>query len=110
MLACTDAAKAGASAIAFHRRFVVGSTSDDSIEALAAATSSGYNFADRADAAANNLWIIEVTAAEIQAGVANADFFHLTIAETVNKTITAGGIVILSEPRYPQPTPLTAIA
>lgn len=110
VLACTDASKTGATAIAFHRRFGVGSTSDDSIEALAAVASSGYNFADRADAAANNLWIIEVTAEELAAGLASADFFHLTIAETANKTITAGGIVILSEPRFSGNTPLTAIA
>ncbi len=110
VLACTDNAKAGATAVAFHRRLGVGSTSSDAFDALAASTASGYNFADRADAAANNLWIIEVTADELGAGLANADFFHLTIAETVNKTITAGGIVILSEPRYPQGIPLTAIA
>lgn len=110
VLACTDASKTGATAMAFVRRFGVGSTSDDSIEALATVASSGYNFADRSDAAANNLWIIEVTAEEVSAALANADFFHLTIAETANKTITAGGLCILSEPRYPQSTPLTAIA
>lgn len=108
--ACTDAAKTGATAMAFVRRFGVGSTTDDSIEALATVTSSGYNFANRSDAAANNFWVVEVTADEVSAALANADFVYLTIAETVDKTITAGGFVILSEPRYPQSTPLTAIA
>jgi len=108
--ACTDAAKAGATAMAWHRRFSLSSTSVDTWEALTAVAAGGYNFADRSDAAANNIWVGEITAAEVAAAVSGAAFAYATIAETVNKTITASGLWILSEPRYPQPVPKTAIA
>lgn len=108
--ACTDAAKTGATAMAFYRRFCSSSTSVDTWEALTAVTSAGYNFADRSDAAANNIWVCEVQADEVSAALANAQFVYATIAETANKTITASGIWILSEPRYPQSVPNTAIA
>lgn len=108
--ACTDAAKTGATAMAWHRRFSLSSTTVDTWETLTSVTSSGYNFANRADAAANNIWIGEVTAEEVQAAVAGAEFVYATIAETVDKTITAGGIWILSDPRFEQDIPVTAIA
>lgn len=109
--ACTDAAKAGATAMAFHSRRQLSSTTVDTWGALTSRTSSGHNFATASGGAvANNIWFIEVTADEVQAALADADFVYLTIAETANKTITAGAFAILSEPRFPQPTPLTAIA
>lgn len=107
--ACTDNAKAGATAMAFHSRTCLSSATVDTLGALTARAATGYNFA-LANAVANTQWIVEVTAEEVQAALANANFVYLTIAETVNKTITAGGIVILSEPRFPQSVPLTAIA
>lgn len=107
--ACTDAAKTGATAMAFRSRTLLSSTTVDAWGALTARTSSGYNFA-AANPVANAAWYVEVDAEEVSAALANADFVYLTIAETANKTITAGAIAILQEPRYPQAIPPTAIA
>lgn len=109
--ACTDAAKTGATAMAWSRRFCLSSTTVDTWEALTAVAAAGYNFADRSDGGVSNaMWAGEVTADEVSAAVANAEFVYATIAETANKTITAGGIWILSDPRYPGAVPQTAIA
>ena len=109
--ACTDAAKTGATAIAFKSRRMLSSTTVDSWGALTDRASSGHNFATASGGAvANNVWYIEVLAEDVQAGLADANFVYLTIAETANKTITAAAFAILSEPRYPGSTPKTAIA
>lgn len=108
--ASDDAAGSTTTAMAWHRRFCPSSVTVDTWEDMAAVLAAGYNFADRADAAANNIWVGEVTADEVGAAQAGAQFVFATIAETVNKTITASGIWILSDPRYPQAIPLTAIA
>lgn len=107
--ACTDAAGTGATAMAFSRRTCLSSTTVDTWGALTAVTSSGYNFAVN-NAVANAMWYATVTAEEVSAAVAGAEFVYATIAETANKTITAGALWILSEPRYPQDVPVTAIA
>ena len=107
--ACTDAAKTGATAIPFRSRICLSSTSVDAWSDLAARAAAGYNFA-AAFPVANAIWYIEVDAEEVSAGLAEADFVYLTIAETANKTITASAIAVLQEPRYPQMTPPTAIA
>lgn len=108
--ASDDNAASNTTAMAWHRRFCLSSTTVDTWETLTSVAAAGYNFANRTDAAANNIWIGEVTAEEVQAAQAGAKFVYATIAETVDKTITAGGIWILSDPRYPQDIPLTAIA
>lgn len=109
--ACTDNAKTGATAMAWRRRFCLSSTTVDAWEALTAVAAAGYNFADRSDAGVNNaMWAGEVVAEEVSAALAGAAFVYATIAETADKTLTAGGIWILSEPRFPQEVPLTAIA
>ena len=107
--ACTDAAKTGATAMAFRSRASLSSTTVDTWTALTDRTSAGYNFA-AAHPAANVKWLIEVGADDVSAALANADFVYLTIAETANKTITASGNAILSGARYPKSTPETAIA
>ncbi len=109
--ACTDSAKTGATAMAFHSRRCLSSTTVDTLGALTARTASGHNFATASGGAvANNIWIVEVVADEVQAALAGANFVYLTIAETADKTITASCVVLLSEARYPQPVPQTAIA
>lgn len=107
--ACTDASKTGATAMAFRRRVCQSSTTVDTWLALTAAASTGYNAA-AAYPVANAMWLFEVTAAEVGAAVENAEFVYATIAETANKTVTAGAIWILSEPRHVLATPPTAIA
>ena len=109
--ACTDAAKTNATTMAYVRRFCASSTTVDTWEALATVAAAGYNFADRADAGVDNtIWVAEVTADGVGAAFADANFVYATIAETANKTLTACAFWILSEPRYPQSIPLTAIA
>lgn len=107
--ACTAAAGTGNTAMAFRSRLCASSTSVDLWSALTARTAAGYNFA-AASPAANGIWMLEVTADEVAAAVAGGTFVRAVIAETANKTVTAGGIWILSEPRYPNDIPLTAIA
>jgi len=109
--ACTAAAGTGATAMAFHHRTCLSSTTVDTWGALTYSASTGYNFADGAsNGVANVMWFVEVTADEVQNALANADFVRFDIAETTDKTITAGAIIILSDPRYPGAVPLTAIA
>lgn len=107
--ACTDAAKTGATAMAFRYRTQPYSTTVDTWTALALAAATGYNAA-AAFPAANVVWFFEVAAEDVQAALAGADFVYATIAETANKTVTAAAFWILSEPRYPQDVPQTAIA
>lgn len=107
--ACTDASGSGATAMAFKHRVMQWSTTADTWGALTAATSTGYNFSDN-NTVANAVWMIEVTAADVNSALSGAEFVRLNIAETANKTITGCAIAILSEPRYPQAVPITAIA
>lgn len=107
--ACTAADGTGNTAMAFQYRAMQYSTSADTWGALTAATSSGYNFSVN-NAVANAVWLAEVTSDEVAAAVDGGEFVRAVIAETANKTITAGGIWILTEPRYSQDIPLTAIA
>ena len=106
--ACTDAAGTGAVAMAFRRRVQRYSTTVDTWGALTAVAAAGYNFAVN-NAVANAVWMAEVTSDEVQAAVAGAMFVRAVIAETANKTITASGLWILSEPRYPGALPQTVI-
>lgn len=106
--ACTDAAGTGATAMAFRRRVQRYSTTVDTWGALTAAAATGYNFA-LANAVANAVWMLEVTADEVQAALSGAMFVRAVIAETANKTITASGLWILSEARYPGALPQTVI-
>lgn len=107
--ACNTAAGGGATAMAFKYRVQQYSTTVDTWSALTAATSSGYNFSDNYSVA-NAVWFLEVTAEEVAAALDGAYFVRAVIAETANKTITAGGLWILSNPRYPTSVPVTAIA
>jgi hypothetical protein len=109
--AATTAAKGGTTAMAWHRRDSLSSTTVDTWGDLTAVTSAGFNFANVvATGVANAIWYGSVTAAEVQAAVTDAEFVYATIAETVDKTITASGVWILSKARYPGMTPKTAIA
>lgn len=107
--ACTTAAGGTTAAMAFNWRVQRYSTTVDTWSALTAATSAGYNFASN-NTVANVVWYLEVTAEDLAAAVAGAQFVRAVIAETANKTITACGLWILSEPRYPQSIPIQAIA
>jgi hypothetical protein len=106
--ACSDASGTVATAMAFRSRAQLYSTTVDTWSALTARAATGYNFA-AAHTAANVVWFLEVTADEVAAAQAGAMFVRALVAETANKTITASGLWILSEPRYPGALPQTAI-
>ena len=105
--ACDDVVPTTPTAMAFVRRVHRWSTTDTAWGALATVTSAGYNFAVN-NAVANAVWFAEVTADEVEAAAAGYAYVRIKIAETVDKTITAGGFVILSEPRYPDQIPVQA--
>jgi hypothetical protein len=107
--ACSDAAAGTAVAMPFYRQSLPWSTTVDTWAAPALVAATGYNFTLN-NTASNCVHICEVTADMVSAAVAGYSFVRCTIAETANKTITAAVLVILSEPRYPQTVPLTAIA
>lgn len=108
--ACDDAAASTTAAMAFKHRHCASSASVDTWGALTSATSAGYNFTSN-NTASNGIWMATVTADEVSAnGGSGYQFVRMAIAETANKTITAGVLIILSEPRYPTDVPVTAIA
>lgn len=107
--ACTTAAGGTTAAVAFKYRSMPYTTSVDTWTALTDATSSGYNFAVN-NTGANVVWFIEVAVEDVIAAVPDARFIRAAIAETANKTITAAGVWILSDPRYPGAIPVQAIA
>lgn len=107
--ACTTAAGGTTAAMAFYWRLMPYTTSVDTWTSLALVAATGKNFAT-ASAVANTVWMAEVTADEVAAAVSGGLFVRAAIAETVNKTITAAGLWILSEPRYASGVPVQAIA
>ena len=108
--ACDDASASNTSAMAFTHRTCLSSATVDTWGAQTAAAATGYNLTDNA-AVANAMHIVEVNAEDVSADGGNGyGFVRLTIAETANKTITAAVICILSDPRYPQEVPVSAIA
>jgi len=107
--ACTDAAGTGAVAMAFKSRVCLSSTTVDTWSELTARTAAGHNFA-LANAVANAKWYVEVDADEVAAALPGGKFVRVKVAETANKTITASGVWILSEARFPSAVPVTAIA
>jgi len=107
--ASDDNSGSNRTAMAWVRRFSASSATVDLWETLTAVAAAGYNFANRSDASADDIWVGEVTADEVEAAQADAQFVNATIAETVDKTITASGMWHLSEPRFVQDIPVTAI-
>lgn len=107
--ACSDAAGTGATAMAFRSRAQRYSTTVDAWSALTERAATGYDFAV-ANAVANAVWWAEVDADEVGAALSGATFLRAIIAETANKTITASGVWILWNPRYPGALPQTVIA
>jgi hypothetical protein len=101
--ACSTIAAAATQAIAFRHRSKEDAAGDWG--ALTAATTSGYNF-NTNHAVANCMHWVEFTADEVNAGNDTGyDFVRLAIAETVNKTVTAG-VYFFANARYPQSLPI----
>lgn len=107
--ACDNTTPSTTVDMAFTRKTLPWSTTVDTWAASAIAPSTGYNFTVN-NAVANAVHVAEVLAEEVEAAAPGYQFVRLNIAETVNKTITAAVLVILSEPRYLGAIPQTAIA
>lgn len=108
--ACDDVTPSNTVAMPFYRRSLQWSTSNDTWATTepTLVTAAGYNFTVN-NAVANAIHIAEVTAEMVEQAAAGYEYVRLTIAETANKTITAGVLAILCRPRYQQALPLTAI-
>lgn len=98
--ACSDAAGSGNTAIAFNYRI---STTTDVWGARTASASTGYTTV----AGADKLVAVEIDAAELPATL---NFVRIQLTEVVNDPCVAALIAILSQGRYPQNIPVTAIA
>jgi len=104
----SSAAAAGTSLTAqpFKYRVCASSTSVDTWGALTDAAATGFSMT----AGDNYLYVVEVTADMIEATAAGKLFVALKVTEVTNDPCPAGVIAILSDPRYPQSVPVTAIA
>ena len=107
IVASTDTTASGTN-MAFRWRAMPYTTSVDLWTTLTAVGSGGYNFSVN-QTASDGLWYATVTAEEVAAALTDAKFVFASIAQTADKTITAGGIWILSDPRYSQDIPPTVI-
>ena len=106
LLASASAAGTSTTALAFKYRVCASSTSVDTWGALTDATSSGFSMT----AGDNYLYAIEITADDACAQIDGKPFVALKVTESSNDPIVAGVLAVLSDPRYPQAVPLTAIA
>lgn len=107
--ACLTAAGGTAVDIPFRYRSLPYTTAVDTWSALALAAATGRNFA-LAEPAANVVWMAEVLASDLESANPGAKFLQAVIAETVNKTITAAGLWILTGARHGGAVPVQAIA
>lgn len=106
LLASAVAAGTNSTAIAFKYRVCASSTTVDTWGALTDATSSGFSMT----AGSNYLYVVEVLGNEVEAQIAGKPFVALKVTESSNDPIVAGILALLSDPRYPQAVPVTAIA
>lgn len=96
---CTAADGTGATAIAYRYRV----SSGDTWGALTAVAAAGYTTV----AGADKMVAIEIDAKELSDG---SNFVRLQLTEVVDDPCDAAVLAILSEPRYAQDVPLTALS
>ena len=106
VLAATAAAGTNATAIAFQSRVCLSSTTVDTWGAQTSTAAAGLTMT----AVDNAAYWCEVTAADVAAGFAAADFVALLVTEDTNDPIVAGVTIFLLDPRYPGAVPISAIA
>lgn len=105
VLACDDTTPSNTTAIAFNHRTKNGTAAWG---ALTAATSAGYNF-NANNTNANAQYWVEFSADDIEAAASGYEYVQLSIAETANKTVTAGVLFIGWGLKYPKSQPDSAI-
>lgn len=106
LLASAVAAGTSTTALAFKYRASASSTTVDTWGALTDAAAAGVAMT----AGDNYIYTVEVTADDVEAQAAGKYFVACKVTEDSNDPIVAGILAILSDPRYPQPVPVTAIA
>lgn len=106
VLAASDVAGTGAGAVAFKYRRCASSTTVDTWGALTDVAATGLVMT----VGSNQMYEVEVTAAAVEGADPGNPFVALKVTEDSNDPVVAGVIVILSEPRYGNQVPVTAIA
>lgn len=106
VLASAVAAGSSTTAVPFKYRVIASSTTVDQPAALATATASGFSMT----AGDNYIYTVEVTADDVEAAAAGKYFVACKITEVTNDPVDASVLCILSDPRYPQSIPVSAIA
>ena len=106
VLAASAAAGTSAAGVAFKYRVCASSTTVDTWGALTDATASGFSMT----AGDNLLYEIEVDAADVEGADPDNPWLALKVTEVTDDPVVAGCIIILSDPRHPVGTPVTAIA
>lgn len=104
--AATTSAGGSATAMAFKYRACASSTTVDTWGALTASASTGVAMT----AGDNYIYTVEVDAESIAEAVSGGKFVSLTVTEDTNDPIVASVLIILSDPRYPQAVPVSAIS
>lgn len=90
----------------FKYRVCASSTSVDTWGALTDATTTGFAMT----AGSNYLYTVEVLGDDVEAVAPGKPFVELTVTENSNDPVVAGVLVLLSDARYPQAIPVSAIA
>lgn len=105
VLACDDTTPSTTAAMTFRRQTFTDSTK--AWAAFAAVTSAGYNY-NVNNAVSNGIHIAWFTAEEVEAAGAGYKYVQLSVAETANKTVTAGALFLGLMARYKTDTPAVA--
>lgn len=92
--ACDDTTPSNQTAIAFKYRAI---TTGDTYGALTAATAAGFSMTA---SKVNSYYIVEVDAADIEAGQAGYEYVRLVVTEVTDDPQIAGIVAILSQPRH----------
>lgn len=102
LLACDDTTPSNTSTMAF--RYHVYTSSTDVWAAQGTAAAAGYNFNSN-NAVANGIHVVVFSSDEIEADTPGYEYVQLSIAETANKTVTAGILFFGLDPRHNDGTP-----
>ena len=106
LLASAVAAGTSTTALAFSYRSCASSASVDTWGNYTEAAAAGFSMT----AGDNYIYIVEVSADDLEATSAGKYFVAVKVTEVTNDPVVASCICILSEPRYPGLVPVQAIA
>lgn len=105
VLACDNTTPSNTAAMTFRRQSFTDSTK--AWAAFANVASTGYNFNSN-NAVSNGIHIVWFTSDEVAAANSAYEYVQLSVAETANKTVTAGCLFLGLRGRYHTDTPAVA--